>query len=163
MTARRHGAGLAPALIAALATLSAAGDAAADGRGRRSSTGTTIVLGLPGSPAPPLATYYPYTTAPFYPAPRVVYVDPGPVLGPPPGSGAVLPPIPDYTRPPPPAAAAPPAGPPPVNVSDCREFTSSVTVADAVYPAYGIACRQHDGSWRVVEGPTPYPPSAPAR
>lgn len=32
----------------------------------------------------------------------------------------------------------------------CREFTQTVTIAGKTEEAYGIACRQPDGSWRIV-------------
>jgi surface antigen len=32
----------------------------------------------------------------------------------------------------------------------CREYTQNVTVAGQQHQAYGTACRQPDGSWRVV-------------
>ncbi len=32
----------------------------------------------------------------------------------------------------------------------CREFQQTVTVGGRTESAYGRACRQHDGSWRVV-------------
>ena len=32
----------------------------------------------------------------------------------------------------------------------CREFTQTVTIAGKIEEAYGIACRQPDGSWRIV-------------
>ena len=32
----------------------------------------------------------------------------------------------------------------------CREFTQTVTVAGQTEEAYGTACRQPDGSWRIV-------------
>lgn len=33
----------------------------------------------------------------------------------------------------------------------CREFQQSVTVAGKTQQGYGIACRQPDGSWRILE------------
>lgn len=32
----------------------------------------------------------------------------------------------------------------------CREFTQTVTIAGKTEEAYGTACRQPDGSWRIV-------------
>ena len=32
----------------------------------------------------------------------------------------------------------------------CREFTQNVTVGGQQHQAYGTACRQPDGSWRIV-------------
>lgn len=34
----------------------------------------------------------------------------------------------------------------------CREFQQSVTVGGKTEEAYGTACRQPDGSWKVVKG-----------
>lgn len=34
----------------------------------------------------------------------------------------------------------------------CREFQQTVTVDDDTQTAYGTACRQPDGTWRVVSG-----------
>lgn len=34
----------------------------------------------------------------------------------------------------------------------CREFQQSVTVGGKTEQAYGTACRQPDGSWKVVKG-----------
>lgn len=33
----------------------------------------------------------------------------------------------------------------------CREFRETVSIGDRTEEAYGIACRQPDGSWRVVQ------------
>ena len=33
----------------------------------------------------------------------------------------------------------------------CREFQQTVTVSGRTETAYGVACRQSDGSWRVVQ------------
>lgn len=34
----------------------------------------------------------------------------------------------------------------------CREFQQTVSVADDTQTAYGTACRQPDGTWRVISG-----------
>ena len=34
----------------------------------------------------------------------------------------------------------------------CREFQQTVTVGSASETAYGTACRQSDGAWRIVSG-----------
>lgn len=34
----------------------------------------------------------------------------------------------------------------------CREFQQSVTIGGQSETAYGTACRQPDGTWRIVEG-----------
>lgn len=33
----------------------------------------------------------------------------------------------------------------------CREFTSNVNIGGKSEPAYGTACRQADGSWKIVD------------
>ena len=33
----------------------------------------------------------------------------------------------------------------------CREFNQTVTIGGKTQDAYGIACRQPDGTWRIVE------------
>lgn len=33
----------------------------------------------------------------------------------------------------------------------CREFQQSVTIGGQTQQAYGVACRQPDGSWRIVQ------------
>lgn len=33
----------------------------------------------------------------------------------------------------------------------CREFQESVTIGGKTEQAYGVACRQPDGSWRIVQ------------
>jgi len=38
--------------------------------------------------------------------------------------------------------------------ADCREFQQTATVAGETDIAYGTACRDPDGSWRIVVGPT---------
>ena len=34
----------------------------------------------------------------------------------------------------------------------CREFQQTVTVGGRTEEAYGTACRQPDGSWKIVSG-----------
>jgi len=34
-----------------------------------------------------------------------------------------------------------------------REYTTEVTIGDQVLPAYGTACLQADGSWKIISGP----------
>ena len=33
----------------------------------------------------------------------------------------------------------------------CREYSQSITVAGKVHQGYGTACRQEDGSWKIVK------------
>jgi len=35
--------------------------------------------------------------------------------------------------------------------SYCREFQQTVSIGGKNEQAYGVACRQPDGSWRIVE------------
>jgi hypothetical protein len=35
-----------------------------------------------------------------------------------------------------------------------REYQTQVTIGDQTLPAYGTACLQADGSWRILSGPT---------
>ena len=40
--------------------------------------------------------------------------------------------------------------------SDClqtREYQTEITIDEQVLPAYGTACLQADGSWRIISGP----------
>ncbi len=34
----------------------------------------------------------------------------------------------------------------------CREYQTSVVINDSMQQAYGVACRQLDGSWQVIDG-----------
>jgi len=34
-----------------------------------------------------------------------------------------------------------------------REYTTDVKIGDQVLPAYGTACLQADGSWKIISGP----------
>jgi surface antigen len=34
----------------------------------------------------------------------------------------------------------------------CREYQTSVVINDKMQQAYGVACRQPDGSWQVIDG-----------
>jgi len=36
--------------------------------------------------------------------------------------------------------------------SYCREFYQTVSIGGKTEDAYGVACRQPDGAWRIVEG-----------
>jgi hypothetical protein len=64
---------------------------------------------------------------------------------PPPQQAYVAPP-PVYTPPPQPPAAAPaPAA------QNCQEYNSQITVGGVPQPAYGWACQQPDGSWRISQ------------
>ena len=83
-----------------------------------------IGIGVPLVPGP--AYYYP-------PPPVVAYAPPAPVY---------YAPAPAYA-PPPVAAYAAPQG-------ECREYTSTMTIAGQPQNMVGTACRQPDGTWRIV-------------
>ena len=55
--------------------------------------------------------------------------------------------------PPPPMQAMPPAPPAPVLVGarECREFQQTIVVNGEQQQGYGKACRQPDGTWKIVE------------
>ncbi|AWJ92216.1 hypothetical protein Sp245p_20800 (plasmid) [Azospirillum baldaniorum] len=76
--------------------------------------------------------------------PPVVYVQPAPVPAPPP---AVV-----FTEPTPAPIAATPTGPAYMARDGqlCREYQTTVMVGGLAQPGYGTACRQPDGSWRVI-------------
>lgn len=55
---------------------------------------------------------------------------------------------PDVYYVPAPAPAAPAA--PTVDKSYCREYQSTANIAGKTQKTYGAACRQPDGSWRII-------------
>jgi hypothetical protein len=100
-----------------------------------------------------------------------------PLSGPPSSAPTAPPPWqnPDLTpqaqpAPPPPAPplpAAPPSGAPPTNTvsppplgtvspirgpsrPECREFEQTIMIGGQPQQAYGTACRQQDGTWKIV-------------
>jgi hypothetical protein len=85
----------------------------------------SIGIGVPLVPSP--AYYYPPPPVLAYPPPAPVYYAPAPA----------------YAPPPPAAYAAPPQG-------ECREYTSMTTIAGQPQNMVGTACRQPDGTWRIV-------------
>ena len=38
------------------------------------------------------------------------------------------------------------------NNQPCREFTTTVNIGGELSQAYGTACRQNDGSWKIQQG-----------
>lgn len=84
----------------------------------------SIGIGVPLVPGP--AYYYPPPPVVAYPPPAPVYYAPAPVYAPPPA-----------------AAYAAPQG-------ECREYTSTTTIAGQPQNMVGTACRQPDGTWRIV-------------
>jgi hypothetical protein len=55
--------------------------------------------------------------------------------------------------PPPPMQTMPQAQPAPayVGARECREFQQTIVVNGQEQPGYGKACRQPDGTWKIVE------------
>ncbi|HLJ64035.1 MAG TPA: hypothetical protein VKT70_08020, partial [Stellaceae bacterium] len=53
-----------------------------------------------------------------------------------------------------PQAATPPSAPAPQNkavaTSQCREYQDTVQIGNQPQPVHGLACRDPDGSWRIV-------------
>ncbi len=77
--------------------------------------------------------YYPphyYYPPPYYYAPAPVYYVPAPAYYPPPG--ATVPVQPPQPQP------------------YCREYQGNATIDGTNQPFYGTACRQPDGTWRIV-------------
>jgi hypothetical protein len=111
--------------------------------------GAVIIYG-----GPTYAPVYPY---PYYAYPPPVYGVPAPAyVAPPPAY--VSPPAPAYVSPPTqqPLAAPMPAAPSPAQrTGDCREYQTQITVAGKPQQAYGVTCRQPDGSWRIVTDAAP--------
>lgn len=83
-------------------------------------------IGVPLFPGP--SYYYPPPPVVAYPPPAPVYYAPAPVYAPPPGT-----------------AYAPPAP-----QGECREYQSTTTIAGQPESVVGTACRQPDGTWRIV-------------
>ena len=96
---------------------------------------------------------YPYHHG-YYPGwGRPVYVVPPPVVyAPPPAVYAAPPPV-AYGAPASGMVNAAPASPVFVDGQGraCREYQTSVVIGGASRPAYGTACQQPDGTWRVVQ------------
>jgi hypothetical protein len=57
-------------------------------------------------------------------------------------------PRPYVMQPPPPPQ---PVMPQALNRPNCREFQQTIVVNGQQQPAYGRACEQPDGSWKIVE------------
>jgi hypothetical protein len=91
------------------------------------------------------------------------------VVGPPSSSSTVAPPWhnpdgdpapPSAAVPPPPPSAAPSPPPRPLGTvspihggalrPECREFRQTITISGQPVQAYGTACRQPDGIWKIV-------------
>lgn len=83
---------------------------------------------------------------PAYPPP--VYYGPPAYYYPPPPYMASPYAAPPYTAPyaAPPVAYAPPA----IDQRDCREYRTTTTIGGVSQPVYGTACRQPDGTWRII-------------
>ena len=75
-----------------------------------------------------------------------VVVAPPPVYYAPPAAGYV--PQPGSAQAP---VAANPVGTQPVDQSYCRQYQGTVVVDGATQPSSGVACKQPNGSWRIVQ------------
>jgi hypothetical protein len=91
--------------------------------------------------------FYPPPPPVVYAPPPVYYVPPPPVAYPPP---------PYYAAPTtyapvaaPPATYAPPAAAP--AAQECREYQSTAVIDGQPQQTVGTACRQPDGTWRIVK------------
>ncbi len=80
----------------------------------------------------------------YYPPPPVYYV---PAYAPTYANPADSAPPAGYTSAP---AASQSAAPAAFDQSDCHPYQSSVVINGAAQPATGEACRQPDGTWRIV-------------
>jgi hypothetical protein len=84
---------------------------------------------------------YGYDYAPDY------YAYPPPVVyAPPPPAAYYAPPVAPGAP-----AAANPAANQTVDQSYCRQYQGTVMVDGATQPSSGVACRQPDGTWRIVQ------------
>jgi hypothetical protein len=90
-------------------------------------------IGIPALPASAASTVYLGAPVYVYPPPAVVYA-PSPVY---------VAPGPVYVAPPPTQVVV---APPPA----CRSYQTTVVVGGVPHQVAGTACRQPDGSWRVV-------------
>ena len=78
--------------------------------------------------------YYGYPPVAYAPPQPVAYYAPPPVAGTAPAATA-------------PVAAANPA----IDQSYCRQYQGTVMIDGATQPSNGVACRQPDGNWRIVQ------------
>jgi hypothetical protein len=60
--------------------------------------------------------------------------------------------------PPPPVVASVPPPPPAPVPQGCREFNTPVTIGGVEQQAYGTACLQPDGSWKIDQNVAGQPP-----
>jgi hypothetical protein len=90
-------------------------------------------IGIAALPASAASTVYVGTPVYVYPPPAVVYA-PRPVY---------VAPAPVYVVPPPAQVVVAPT-------STCRSYQTTVVVGGVPHQVAGTACRQPDGSWRVV-------------
>jgi hypothetical protein len=121
-----------PKILGIVGVLAAAGLATALSSPAQARGFVSIGIGVPLVPSP---AYY-------YPPPPLYYYPPPPVVAYPPAAPVYYAPAPAYA-PPPAAAYAAPQG-------ECREYTSTTTIAGQPQNMVGTACRQPDGTWRIV-------------
>jgi hypothetical protein len=85
----------------------------------------------------------------YYPPPGVVYAYPPPVAYAPPVLTYGAPPI--YAPPPPtPQLSYVPPAYPLSAQQECREYRTTTAIGTQLQEVIGTACRQADGSWRIV-------------
>ncbi len=108
-------------------------------------TGAGLAAALP-SPAQARGFVSIGIGVPLVPGPAYYYPPPPVVAYPPPPAPVYYAPAPSYA-PPPATAYAPPAAAP---QGDCREYQSTTTIAGQPQNVVGTACRQPDGTWRIV-------------
>ena len=101
--------------------------------------------------------HHPYYRRHFFFGPRIVFWGPPVYYGPPPYvyGPPVGPPVyaPGYGVPQQQPMTVNPTSAPyrASNGLTCREFQTTITVGGQAQPAYGTACLQPDGSWKVVD------------
>jgi hypothetical protein len=119
------------------------------GGGRGAAIGGVLGLTLGALSANELANdRYPYYGRYDYYQPRGYYYRPPPGYYYAPPAYGYAPPQQYYVAAPRPAAPyLPPAA---YDRSYCREFTGRVTIEGREVTSHGIACRQPDGTWRIV-------------
>ncbi|MEA1653126.1 hypothetical protein UAJ10_29430 [Nitrospirillum sp. BR 11164] len=116
---------------------------------------TFVSVGIGVGPFYPAGYYGAYWHDPYwrwrgpYWAPYPVAYAPYPYYAPP----AYVAPAPVVVQAPPPVVAQPVqamAAKPAYDQANCREYTSTITVAGQPSQQVGTACQQPDGSWRIV-------------
>jgi hypothetical protein len=119
--------------------------------------GAVLLAGLGLAAAPASARTFvslgfgvPLFAGPVYPPPPPVYYAPPPAYYyPPPAYGYSPPPAYGYS-PPPVSAPSSSYSPAPVSQEECREYTATSSIGGVPQQMVGTACRQPDGTWRII-------------